>query len=836
MLRKRIVSCILAAVLILCQLPVSVMAAGTGGGKGQSAPVIPYGQEVGSYVPERDGYYAYLKITGGESLLRAKGVSAGYLPVLVFNGKAYVEASGFAGISGLKYVREDESKCCLSVYARSLIVSEGSDRAVYMLRADESWKDVLLAVPVTLSAPAFVLDGAFWIPLTDTVKVLGLSGSLNEETEVFAIGEARRNVFDFAAELYGEQGRKELEQSLYALEGQYGKKNRYSFWSLLLGEKGILGRLGNMLRPSRSEMKQSAEKLLQSMTATRMTGPDEEAAEGCIAAVRGYVHERLSAHSLSGTTTLLRIYLTLPGNSKERAALANLMMVNDTRNLTGEDLLEFLPFDTGEQEDESGLLSAVIPQYITVSGKMSRSGGLLSGGAAKGRFYIDNKLCGSLASISPGSFSDIALPCGIPGGFTADIHPSFRVYASLTRGSESALVYADTAAGERVLLPEAYPGAMLYGNVSGLGSEAPVAGATVKLYRKEAGSRILLGTTYSGTNGSYVFRNIPYSSNYYITAEKNSFSAEVSVPWIRGNLQAPVLRLPGAMAGTVKGGDSLGVLPHTKVILSGGGQSRVLSTNKNGAFFADDLPLGSYVLSFSKPGYRQAGTSMAVNSAASVVGLGDIVLQKEPVPQNIAMRMSPVYDMIAGSTAFISAELRTDAATVPNAGTVIWSVDAPEGIAFWGDNFVRTIKPGYHLVSRALMITEPGEYEVAANFGGCTVTDTFRIEPTIAMRTAFVDGYLEIRVETTLAKPDAAFLESFLKAIRVYGTPTRGMLGIAGERLEIRQDGTSGAYVLKIRPSVTSVGTGIDLMARTNAGQIIRQSYTIGSGGLVNGR
>ena len=33
MLRKRIVSCILAAVLILCQLPVSVMAAGTGGGK-----------------------------------------------------------------------------------------------------------------------------------------------------------------------------------------------------------------------------------------------------------------------------------------------------------------------------------------------------------------------------------------------------------------------------------------------------------------------------------------------------------------------------------------------------------------------------------------------------------------------------------------------------------------------------------------------------------------------------------------------------------------------------------------------------------------------------------
>ena len=60
------------------------------------------------------------------------------------------------------------------------------------------------------------------------------------------------------------------------------------------------------------------------------------------------------------------------------------------------------------------------------------------------------------------------------------------------------LIYdADTAAGERVLLPEAYPGAMLYGNVSGLGSEAPVAGATVKLYRKEAGSSAFRSARYT---------------------------------------------------------------------------------------------------------------------------------------------------------------------------------------------------------------------------------------------------------------------------------------------------------------------------------------------------
>ena len=85
MWRKRVLSCLMAAVLLLGLLVQAVFAAGTGVSQGQNGPDIPLGREISGYLPERDGYYGYLKI-GGERLLLREGAEAGYLPVLVFGG------------------------------------------------------------------------------------------------------------------------------------------------------------------------------------------------------------------------------------------------------------------------------------------------------------------------------------------------------------------------------------------------------------------------------------------------------------------------------------------------------------------------------------------------------------------------------------------------------------------------------------------------------------------------------------------------------------------------------------------------------------------------------
>ena len=824
MWRKRVLSCLMAAVLLLGLLAQAVFAAGTGVSQGQNGPDIPLGREISGYLPERDGYYGYVKI-GGERLLLREGAEAGYLPVLVFEGDVYAEVNELAKAAGLSCIREEENKVSLGVLARNLDLTAGSGKAVYTLRADESWDDVLLARVLGLEAAPFIFGDRFYVPVAETLGVLGVESTVKDSEKSLTIGEAKRNIFDLAAELYGEEYRTELDESFRKLDRKYGGL-RSALLSWFSGGMGFFGRLMGLFKPAQPDT-EAADELVAALAKCHEAGLAGKAAEDCAQAVYGYLLSRLTKFHLVSRKSMTRAFLLLMSEPSEKDHLADLRLASEARGKKSAELEKLLP---GTKTAGADLSAAVTPLYIKASGRIITWATGAPADGTRAEFFCGEAFCGRLEKISGGSFEDVYVPLPGASGFQANITRNVRLYATMeTPGTDDkVLIYSDTSIGKTAPMPEARLGLKVSGLVDVLGSSTPVGGVTVKLYRIDAGTRVLLGSQVSGADGRYTFNNVPYAEEYLLRAEKNGFSTEAGFLYTAGYSGVPSLYLPGAMQGVVKAGDSLQGLPHVRVIMSRGGRSYTAITDRYGRYSLDGLAAGNYIISYTKPGYRSASTTFFVSQAASTMLMGDILLAKETPTKDATIRMSSVYDTLAGSTKIVSAEIRTEG-EAPDANSVIWTVDAPETSVFWGDNVVRKVRNGYYIVSRTLTLTEPGEYEVAAGFGGRTSSDIFRVEPGIGVRCRNVDGFLELRVEAGLETGDAAFLENFLKSIRTGVTASSGSLGFAGERLEITGDGRSGALVMRLKPEGVGAGTTVNIVVRTKAGQIASTSAVIGS-------
>lgn len=182
---------------------------------------IPFGEDLRNYNPEIHGYYATIQLLAQQSENTSLVTQ---LPLLVFNRCVFVRTSELGNLFPLNVITdgntaqlETENRVVKfssdSIYGEWIVGSRGGSGSPFVKRQ------------ITFSAAPQIVDETLWIPLLDTITLLGMDAYWNVDSNgspMLYIHYPERTALDILADLYDDSYRsnvifsfpEELDKSL----------------------------------------------------------------------------------------------------------------------------------------------------------------------------------------------------------------------------------------------------------------------------------------------------------------------------------------------------------------------------------------------------------------------------------------------------------------------------------------------------------------------------------------------------------------------------------------------------------------------------------------------
>ncbi len=301
----------------------------------------------------------------------------------------------------------------------------------------------------------------------------------------------------------------------------------------------------------------------------------------------------------------------------------------------------------------------------TASGHPTLTGVSVTCTCQSGGVTTDGSGVYSFANIAPGSyaltFSD--------NGFVTLTMTGISVPSGVTTTANAALV-EDGA---------------IQGQVTDTQSGDPIAAATVTC----GGCPVTSASTDS--SGDYIFNSVPNGSSYSLTFAASGFATQtisnVTVTGPAATTESIALNEDGGISGTVT--DAQTSLPVQGVTVTCGAGCSATSTDSFGDYFFDNVPPGTYSLTFSDSGYVTQTVPAVVVASGNTTLVGSVALTEDgEITGTVADQQTAVP--ITGATVTCGGGCPTTTATTDTSGTFAFT-DVPNGASY----SITVSAPGY---------------------------------------------------------------------------------------------------------------------------------------------